>query len=125
VILRSAFATGNTVDSSPAVTNGVVYVGSDDGNVYALNASTGAKLWSYTTGNAISNSSPAVANGVVYIGSEDNNEYALNASTGAKLWSYYIGAFSSSPAIVDGVLYIHTGGASGGNVYAFSVGADL
>ena len=30
--------------------NGVVYVGSDDGNVYALNASTGAKLWSYATG---------------------------------------------------------------------------
>ena len=39
------------VHSSPAVANGVVYVGSDDGNVYALNASTGAKLWSYTTGS--------------------------------------------------------------------------
>ena len=36
-------------DSSPAVANGVVYVGSDDGNVYALNAATGAELWSYTT----------------------------------------------------------------------------
>jgi hypothetical protein len=31
--------------------NGVVYVGSDDNNVYALNASTGALLWSYTTGS--------------------------------------------------------------------------
>ena len=39
---------GNEVSSSlPAVANGVVYVGSDDGNVYALNAITGAKLWSY------------------------------------------------------------------------------
>ena len=35
-------------DSSPAVANGVVYVGSDDDKVYALNASTGAMLWSYT-----------------------------------------------------------------------------
>ena len=35
------------VASSPAVANGVVYVGSFDGNVYALNASTGALLWSY------------------------------------------------------------------------------
>ena len=41
----------------------------DDDNVYALNASTGAKLWSYTTGGDM-DSSPAVANGVVYVGSE-------------------------------------------------------
>ena len=57
--------------SSPAVVNGVVYVGSFDNNVYALNASTGAKLWSYTTGGAMYFSSPAVANGVVYVGSDD------------------------------------------------------
>ena len=48
--LKWSYATGNRVQSSPAVVNGVVYVGSDDHNVYALNASTGAKLWSYTTG---------------------------------------------------------------------------
>ena len=39
-----------------------------DGNVYALDAATGAKLWSYTTGEEVE-SSPAVANGVVYVGS--------------------------------------------------------
>jgi PQQ-like domain/Domain of unknown function DUF11 len=123
-----SYTTGAFISSPPTVANVLSYVGSNDNNVYALNASTGVKLWSYTTGNAISYSSPAVANGVMYIGSEDNNVYALNASTGAKLWSYDIGAFSSSPTIVDGVLYTHTGGASGGNVYAFSVGsgsADL
>jgi eukaryotic-like serine/threonine-protein kinase len=38
---------------------------------YALNASTGAKLWSYTTGGYVS-SSPAVANGVVYVGGGSN-----------------------------------------------------
>ena len=37
------------VYSSPAVVGGVVYIGSDDGNVYALNAANGAKLWSYHT----------------------------------------------------------------------------
>ncbi len=56
--------------------NGVVYIGSGDHNVYALNASTGAKLWSYTTGDTVY-SSPAVANGVVYVGSFDNNVYAF------------------------------------------------
>src|SRR5437899_13665 len=42
-----SFRTGGNVDSSPTVVNGVVYVGSEDGRVYALNASTGAKVWSY------------------------------------------------------------------------------
>ena len=65
----------------------MVYVGSWDHNVYALNASTGALLWSFVTGNLVG-SSPAVADGVVYFGSYDNNVYALNARTGAKLWSY-------------------------------------
>jgi outer membrane protein assembly factor BamB len=50
--------------------------------VYALNAATGAKLWSYDTRDYV-NSSPAVANGVVYVGSINDNVYALNAATGA------------------------------------------
>ena len=50
--------------SSPTVLNGVVYFGSEDDSVYALNASTGALLWKFTTGNYVE-SSPAVANGVV------------------------------------------------------------
>jgi outer membrane protein assembly factor BamB len=46
--------------------------------VYALDAATGAELWSFITalGWAVM-SSPAVANGVVYVGSLDNNLYAL------------------------------------------------
>ena len=40
-----------------------------DGNVYALNASTGAKLWSYATGFAMCDPRPQWRIGVVYIGS--------------------------------------------------------
>ncbi len=79
--LKWRYTTGLNVFSSPAVANEVVYVGSEDGHLYALNAKTGAKLWSYAT-NFV-DSSPAVANGVVYFGSTDDNVYALNASTGA------------------------------------------
>ena len=50
------------VESSPVVANGIVYIGSDDSSVYALNADNGGKLWSYPTGSAVV-SSPAVANG--------------------------------------------------------------
>ena len=76
------YATGNLIDySSAAVINGVVYVGSDDNYLYALNAANGALIWQYKTGNAI-DSSPTVANGVVFFGSEDNKVYALNATDG-------------------------------------------
>lgn len=56
----------------------MVYAGSDDYNVYALNASTGALLWLYPTGSTIDISSPAVANGIVYVGSGDGNVYAFS-----------------------------------------------
>jgi outer membrane protein assembly factor BamB len=98
------------------VAKGVVYIGSDDRNVYALKATTGTKLWSYTTDNAVP-SSPAVANGVVYVGSV--NLYALKASTGAKLWSYTTGyAVVSSPAVANGVVYV---GSTDGKVFAFGL----
>jgi hypothetical protein len=60
--------TGQYGGSSPTVANGVVYIGSGNGRLYALDAATGAKLWSFPTGSQIG-SSPAVANGVIYIAS--------------------------------------------------------
>src|SRR5208283_4921743 len=100
------YTAGNWVYSSPAVVGGVVYVGSEDGSVYALNAANGDKLWRYTTGGSV-DSCPAVVDGVVYIGSWDDNVYALNATNGAQLWNFTTGsAIHSSPAVVNGVVYI-------------------
>jgi outer membrane protein assembly factor BamB len=104
------------VKSSPAAVNGVVYIGSLDHNVYALNATNGAKLWNYRTDGTVY-SSPAVVDSVVYVGSEDGNIYALNASSGVKLWSYHTNGYvESSPAVV-GVVYI---GSLDGKVYALT-----
>jgi outer membrane protein assembly factor BamB len=75
------YTTSGTVDSSPAVANGVVYVGGGDSNVYALSAGTGVLLWKFATGSSVS-SSPAVANGVVYVGSDDGNLYAFGLKGG-------------------------------------------
>ncbi|MEM3577485.1 MAG: PQQ-binding-like beta-propeller repeat protein [Candidatus Bathyarchaeia archaeon] len=104
--------------SSPAVADGVVYIGGGYGNgVFALNATTGDKLWNYTTQGNV-HSSPAVANGVVYVGSYDDNVYALNATTGEKIWNYTTGNdVYSSPTVVDGVVYI---GSNDFNVYALN-----
>src|SRR5947199_3462940 len=62
-----SYVTGNGIFySSPAVANGVVYIGSLDDTLYALDAGIGALKWSYSTGGSI-NSSPAVTNGIVYV----------------------------------------------------------
>ena len=71
------------MDSSPTVVNGLVYIGSDDYNVYALDANTGSKIWSFGTGYYVADC-PAVDSGVVYVGSQDDNVYALNAKLAAK-----------------------------------------
>jgi outer membrane protein assembly factor BamB len=61
------------------VANGLVYVGSNDHNLYALNTATGAKEWSYTGSGGADLASPVVANGMVYINiSNDNDLYAFS-----------------------------------------------
>jgi eukaryotic-like serine/threonine-protein kinase len=60
------------VESSPVAANGAVYVGADDGNLYAINATTGAKLWSYKLGEPQQlRCSPAIAGNHIYMGSSD------------------------------------------------------
>ena len=89
----------------PAVANGVVYVGSFDDKLYAINATTGNLLWNYTTGGGVL-SSPALANGVVYVGSFDDKLYAINATTGNLLWNYTTNAsIETSPAVSNSIVY--------------------
>ena len=106
---------GNLVDSSPAVVDGVVYVGSSDGFVHALRASDGQALWKYETDGAVT-SSPAVAGGLVYVGSVDRCIYALRAEDGSPAWVHRTGGpVVSSPAVADGLV---TCGSMDGNLYA-------
>src|SRR5207249_6211568 len=70
---------GDKIYSSPAIADGVVYVGSDDHILYAYDAYTGNLLLTATAGGAIG-SSPAIANGVVYVGANDGRLYAFGAS---------------------------------------------
>ncbi|MFQ5570998.1 MAG: PQQ-binding-like beta-propeller repeat protein [Rhodothermales bacterium] len=113
--LRWAFPTGGAIFSSPAVDQDrTVYVGSDDGSVYAVR--NGTQLWRTPTTGPV-RSSPALADGVVYVGSEDGNLYALNAATGGIRWAFQTGgAVFSSPAIGnDGTIYV---GSNDGRLYA-------
>jgi len=112
------YHTGSGVDS-PSVVGGFVYVGSYDGQVYCLNAITGALVWNCTIGAEVE-SSPAVVGGLVYMGSGFPNDSVccLNAATGALVWNYTTGsALDSSPAIVSGFVYV---GSDDWNVYCLN-----
>jgi len=89
------------------VVNGVVYVGSSDGHLYALNASNGTARWLYNTGTNIY-STPAISNGIVYFGSgyRGKDVYALHASDGSVRWRQQLESIGSSPVVINGVLYI-------------------
>ena len=98
--------TGAELVSSPAVANGVVYIGSYDSKLYAFNARTGALLWSAATNDAIQ-SSPAVANRIVYVGTLGSTLYAFRARDGAPVWKAMTGAqLVSAPAVTDGTVYV-------------------
>ena len=73
-----SFKTDGPITSSPTVINGTVYFGSNDGKLYALDASSGQPKWLFHTGKEVG-SSPVIVNNVVYFGSNDSNLYAIYA----------------------------------------------
>ena len=109
--------------SSPAVANGKVFFGAGDGNIYAVDASSGILQWKFATGDVV-HASPAVAGSTVFIGSWDGRFYAIDAETGAQKWAFQAGldpvahnqvGFQSSAAVVDGTVFV---GCRDAHVYA-------
>jgi len=121
VRVKWKFQTGKKlIHSSPAVADGVVYVVSKDGFLYAMNLD-GTLKWKFPTEAGI-NSSPAIANGVVYVGSEDRNLYAIHLD-GTLKWKFPTGIVGfSSPAVVNDVIYVGSGDY---NLYAIHLDGTL
>ena len=91
--------------SSPVVASGQVYVGSIDGNVYALAADTGKINWMFKTDRQV-RATPTVDNGTLYVGSWDKSVYALDALTGQVRWQTPVGGQVQTTALVaDGTVY--------------------
>jgi len=137
--LKWAFKTEGPIFSSPAIADGVVYVGSADGFIYAIDQKTGTQKWKLKTAAPIP-SSPTVTNGVVYF-TNYSGLYAVLADTGKLKWKVPAEAtdkhfeakgihgtspknqlmpdpydtFLSSPAVFNGRVYY---GSGEGGVYA-------
>jgi len=81
------FKTGGRVISSPLVVGEVIYVGSTDGSLYAVNRAVGTQRWKFDSKGPIS-SSPAFHSGLVYVLSSDGLVYAVDAATGQSKWTF-------------------------------------
>ncbi len=100
------FKTGGPLHASPVVANGVLYIGSTDGKLYALNAKRWDIKWVFNAGSAIRYSA-TVLGARVYFSARNNKVYALNADTGEPVWEFKSKSWMDAPPIVvDGKLYI-------------------
>jgi outer membrane protein assembly factor BamB len=81
------FKTGGDVKSSPAIVNNIVYFGSSDKHIYAIDVQTGKQVWSVLL-DAEVEASPTVVDKVVFIGSLAGTLYALDSETGAERWRF-------------------------------------
>jgi outer membrane protein assembly factor BamB len=120
----AAQATGGW--SGPTVHEGVVYAGTRDGRVVAINLSTRETQWEWpdTTGvRSLLYATPIVQGDLVYVGTYGGEVYALDKADGEVKWVYppkgegYIGGLVGNHVIANGTIYISS---SDGRVYALN-----
>jgi alcohol dehydrogenase (cytochrome c) len=127
-----------SMESNPVAVDGVLYtINAPLGQVFAIDAATGANIWTYTpsyaneilnNGRAFSPGSGgrmpgvAVGEGKVFFGLPDGRLMALNQTNGQLVWQTSVGSFqnnakvSSAPIYVNGLILVGDGsGDSGGN----------
>ena len=137
--VKWTFPTGGRVVSSAVWHDGAVLFGSDDGNVYAVDAASGRQRWMVHTGGPVA-STPAVSGDRAFAVSYDGKLYALDARSGEVLWKFategerrfeakgihgllprnqtypdLYDVYLSSPLVVDGKVVF---GSGDGHVYA-------
>ena len=114
-----AFSLPRVSRGGPTVADGKVFVGTDDGVVYAIDESGGTQLWKADTDGLVVGSL-AVSGGMVFGVAESGHDaastvYGWHADTGKQAWSYQqrVGVIgSSSPSATAGVVYVGMGDSS-------------
>lgn len=114
-------AIGDKIWATPIVYNGMIYIGSFDKKVYAINTSDGSVEWTFTGATGAFVSRATIHEGVVYIGSLDRYLYAIDSMTGAQLWKTDApaGNFFWASAVISGeAIYAPN---LDGNVYVYNI----
>jgi polyvinyl alcohol dehydrogenase (cytochrome) len=105
--------------SQPAFAGGAIFVGSDNGTIYALDPASGCAHWAYHAGGPVRSglvvdgwkAGDKAARPLVHFGDMLGRAYALDARTGALVWQRAMDAhpnatLTAAPALHDGVLYV-------------------
>ena len=87
--LKWNFNTGNKIESSPSISNGLIYFGDNSGNFYALNQYDGSFKWKYEAEGGSINAPFVLLDGNVYFCTENGHLYAIEQNSGSLKWSYY------------------------------------
>ena len=98
----------------PTLMGGALFVGSQSGEVYALDARTGCTHWVFDAGAGVRSAITIAASGEgwsAYFGDQHGNAYAIDAMTGKLRWktrleSHRAARISGAPALAGGVLYV-------------------
>jgi polyvinyl alcohol dehydrogenase (cytochrome) len=96
----------------PTVAGGRLFVGSEDGTVYSLDAQTGCTYWSFKAETTVKTAVSIDAAGrTVFFGDTNGNVYAVLAARGAQLWKVHVEShpaarITGSPVLVDNRLYV-------------------
>jgi hypothetical protein len=89
----------------PIVADGLVFVATHGGNVYALKAETGEPVWRYSAGSPILHS-PSVAGGKLYVASSRGLLAEIDAATGREIKASIQEPYAASPVVADGVVFV-------------------
>ena len=137
--VKWTFKAGGAIMTSPAIADGVVYIGAMDGHLYAIDQQSGKEKWNFKSSMPVQ-SSPAVAGGTVYFVSSVGSLVALEGASDKLKWTLPTefekkfeaknlhgypplnqtipdgwDIFMSSPAVANGKVYF---GSGDGNLYA-------
>jgi outer membrane protein assembly factor BamB/tRNA A-37 threonylcarbamoyl transferase component Bud32 len=100
------FQCEDEIRGTPTMEDGLIYIGSYDNNMYAIEAKSGKFVWKFPTEAGIV-TRPVVTDGSVYFGSEDKNLYVVSARHGRLNWTYQTdGPIRSSPSLAEGHIFI-------------------
>jgi outer membrane protein assembly factor BamB len=121
LVLVSCISGGASVSrgwAGTAFCDGIIYAGTSDGRVVAINSSTQSQSWNYTS-NAAIYTTPIVDGDLVYVGTYSGQIYALTIVRGTERWVYprtgSIGAIVGRPVVTNETIYVSS---SDGRVYA-------